>query len=407
VPTAVARKLAQQIETEDAFASTAEFDQASWVKKMSVGLAETVRDVVNWSAERLGLPWENDQTQMYDIDFLYELSQLGRVAADLYMRGRLIKGQAAFAKSQGWLVAGVSKLKEKGDIYDDTSFGDPDIDAEVEIVDAVAPLMGTPLPLAIFGGIKDLVAGLRSNKVEKAKAVLAKAGVPVGGAAATTAPETRYVAAMQRVLSGDMSPAAQLVAAGESLTKVKGLLDALAQASESSGQMGDIYQAVREDFGDVIADEWASGSIPRVVSALMAEDALPFPTTGDPNLDERILAQCIADTKEEMGDLYDDLPEMGGLFSRLKAKRAVKRASRRARKDAKLQTKLAAKMNRTMKVANARRAAMEIVPEVEPQFVDSSQQYVSPQGFIIDPESIQDPAMNPYYDEDFLGDWDW
>jgi hypothetical protein len=74
LPKEIASTIAKQIETYDVLGGTkAAVSGQSWFVKVRRHIEEGIRRTVNFIPKMLDINWYNDETQNYDIDYLYEL----------------------------------------------------------------------------------------------------------------------------------------------------------------------------------------------------------------------------------------------------------------------------------------------------------------------------------------------
>lgn len=333
IPNEMAAALAAKIETRDLF-SQAQKD-AAWYKSLANSISEGTRRSLNWAATLLNTGWEIDQTQDYDIDFLYELKHLGATVDDLTSRGRLMRGQALINNN-------MNMLPNAGDIEE----GDVD-DFESAMGDALGTLTLRNLPRSIFGSATPIVAAATksaANTVESAKEAEKTAA----------SPEKRSViqGVMNKILT--LKPGkAILLGAGIGLAPalLKGLLSVV------KGQRGDVdqdlYGDIEEEFGTPIAEAWANNDIEGIVEQALG-DAFEEASTGDQNTDETLIGDAIASVLDEGTDADS---EVGGILTRWRANRNIRRANRRVRKSRKRGARAHYRAERAQRLIDAKRMA--------------------------------------------------
>lgn len=326
LPTEIAGPLSKQIETYDVVGG---HEGQNWLDKVGAHVGEGTRRVINWLPEFMKLPlWYNDQDQRYDVDFLYELKKLGNVCDDLQSRVRLMKGQAGIANSMGLFTS--SALKAKGDIYGDI-YGDPSDVASLELHDSMRPLMGGLLPLSLFGGLKDVFKKGAFDSSSKLGSLLAKAGVQLPGQDKAPAADPAYRSALTSALNGQ-DPATLLAAAQDTLNAAKAVFNSIRESRTTPGT-GDAYEMVGDCYGEPVANAWMQGNIPAMIYHVIQAASDTTHNVGDPELAEAIVGDVYGEIDHEWGDLEHAVDkEMGGLFSRARARAALRRSRRRKRR---------------------------------------------------------------------------
>jgi len=344
-PGPLATAMAKQIETWDPITRTdANGKKVSLVKYIYRKGAETIRQGVNWLPKLLGINWENDQQQDFDTDRLYEMRNLGKAFYDLAARARLTRSQAR--------ITSILELPMAGDPTMMT--GDPVDMAELEMIDAAQPFIGSPVPAKFFGAIAPAVSKWISAHKDQIGTLIAKAIGDKGQA------DPVYQTALERMTTDDADSILPIVAEQPTLRRQVSALQSFG-AKGTNTEAGDVVDHYRELFGDDFADAVASGDIVGAMNDLMAEDDTTY-TTGDPTLDENI----IASTLTAVGDLFDD-SEVGGLFKRKAIKNALKKAGRYERKNVKFRSKQNRRMQQeqALAAARARAAAAQALAEEE------------------------------------------
>lgn len=360
LPSEIAGPAAKKIETYDVLGGgELSKEQMAWYSKIGAQLQEGVRRIANTAPKVLGIPWENDQTQQYDIDFLYELSLLGRAVDEFQARARLMKGQAALSTGMGLFLSSSGKVpytgsKPGGDVYGDIYgdiYGDPADVAEVMLSDAAKPLIGGILPPGILGGLAKLFKFGKQASEKKVDSMVARAQSPNADPSAA--------GALERLMTGAPGVILAIDSATSSLGQVKAQLASLMGSRETAGH-GDVYSHVSSMYGDVVADCWNRGDVPGALSGIVDLAGDAFETTGDPELDEAIIGDVINEVVGELGDVEGaDLSEMGGLFTRARANAKMRRAKRRERKAKKRQMRQDRKDAKVNRLVDADRQASQ------------------------------------------------
>lgn len=351
IPSTIASQMAKNIETQDIIGGArAAKDAGSWYTAAGNKLMELTRQAANWTMSVLHLPFENDQSQNYDIDFLYEVKLLGQAVDQLNMRAELAKGQATAAGALGLFNPG-SKIY--GDVSDDM-IGDP-VDAyEVMLLEALKPEMGNPLPKMIFGGLSKLVGSGKKSNGGVLRTLLEKAGLVKGANPVDPAAQE----AAKRIITNNPGAIASMANSGskEQLAQAISLL----QQVQSSGALGDVAEMVADNYGEPAARSWASGNIPGLMNDVINEAGDAILSTGDTSLDETVIGDVLSETDNEFGDTEGALDsEMGGLFKRARINRKIKQAARRTRRTKRRESKQARKNREEAQLIAARDAAAD------------------------------------------------
>jgi hypothetical protein len=342
LPRQLAEPIAKRIETFDVLGG-ANPEGRALMTKVADRLKETARRVANYAAGLLQLPWEIDQNQKYDIDFLYEMKLLGDAAKEFNVRAKLMTSQAAINSNLGLLQA--------GDLY-----GDPEDSMAGEIGDIMGRASLRNLPMSMFGSMFPTMQLGASATQAQASEVLNQAGVTAeNGKVAQVAPKNPMIAKIFKGIA-TANPAVALLAG---LTTGAGgmlLKNAIANArNKNQGATGDIDSEVYGEIGDIMGDDvaqaWMSGDIDTVAEAfgdLLSDDD----TTGDPELDSHI--------EDEIRHQYGDIdnarfgPEIGGLFTRFRTNMAKRRGAGRRRRSIKKTARQRRKNTEAQAFANAR-----------------------------------------------------
>lgn len=320
IPKPMAAEMAKKIETYDIIGGTqAAIDKTAWYTQLGRKFQEGVRRAVNFVPSVLGINWENDQAQSYDIDFLYEVKLFGRAVNELQSRANLMRSQAALAASAGLFNA-------TSGIYGDVT-SDPVDTYELAIHDHMKPEMGTPLPGLIFGGLKKLVSKMKETHDATTRDIADKAGLSKNGGARV---DSQVREAASRVLSNNPGPVMQNYQGGDEKAALENAIAVLTSVANSYGQ-GDVANQVAELYGDAAAESWAAGDVTGTLGHIMDMAGDRLETTGDPDYDQELIASTVgAYGDAEFEGALDS--EMGGLFKRARANHQIKKANRRARK---------------------------------------------------------------------------
>lgn len=355
LPWEIADPLAKKIETYDVLGGV-DKTQGYWTQFTDM-LGEGVRRTVNWAANVLQLPWENDQDQKYDIDFLYELKLLGQVVSDLNSRARLMTAQAAINSNMGLLQTG------------DPMIGDQE-SADMMVGDTFKMARLRQLPKMVFGTANPIAKMGAAATAAKAKNVMAQAGYTVNknGSMSTSRPKHGAMKnAVDKILHA--KPSAALLAGGllgATPVAIKLIAD-LAKRSrggQSGDVYGDAYSTINTAFGGNVADAWLHGDVESMLKHI-GHDAEDDISTGDPEMDAAIEAAVM---EELSGDIDSFSPEVGGIFTRWRINAAKKQASRRMRRQYKKSGRQFRKNNEMRELTgarNARRNAYMDMPVME------------------------------------------
>lgn len=339
LPRQIASPMAKNIETYDVLGGMAAEDKRSWATKMSQTIQEEIRQGSNWVANVLQVPFENDQDQRFDIDYLYELKLLGQGVDNLASRSRLMTGQAAIAQGQGLFRIGDG---ESGDVEG----GDPHFEAETYIGDVFQPLMGSPLPHSIFGGLRGIAAFGRTASRARAHKVLQAAGLSTPGRRGHSADshqgghhQSIKAPLLRKAIDKitHMKPGKLAMLAGGigfaplAIKAIAGLI----KNHKGAQQTGDVSERLADHFGHDVAGAWETGDVVSLLEHLAQLTGDPdqgFETTGDPDLDEAIIGDVLNEIEQE-GDIYESGDvEIGGLFKRWRINAAIRRGKRRHRR---------------------------------------------------------------------------
>lgn len=358
LPPKMANNMAREIDTDDILKSS-KGDEGLWTS-ITNKLTEGARNILNWGASVLQLPWEMDQTQKYDIDCLFEMSMLGEKIAKLNRRVRLMKSQALLAANTGLMMTGDPGTSDQDEI-------------DQYVGDVFSRAASRNLPPAMLGGLAPLAQFGRAATAAEGAQIMRQAGVTTTPAAGNGEAQVSmgkplnvgYKNAVTKIMN--MNPSkALLLGAGLGVTPmaIKGILR-LAKGAMNRGDIeenqgiGDAYSTVATDYGDTAADAWLMGDIAGVMNAI-ADEATGDATCGDPEMDD-LIANTIVD--EMSGDIEESDPEVGGILMRARINRARKTAANRSmrnerrqlrhsRKVAQMRDLQAAKLSRKRNYAN-------------------------------------------------------
>jgi len=304
-----------------------------------------------------------------DVDFLYELSLLGKQVAELTTMQRLVR-------SKSLIDAAMDILPSSAHIGDPLA-GDGHI--MEQYTDIVQPLQGNILPAKILGGATKLsllgqlagVLGLKKWAGAISPSGDAKEGLTIARQA-ESGPNGALVAYL-----------AQLGLTPDQLKRVKEIIAGAAagssQTENASGVVGDIY-------GDIAGELVRQGDVPGLVAHLRSVADAPEPDSADdyPGQGDIIdghLDQIFASGTED-GQQLD--AEMGSIFRR-SAKKQQKKAARIARRQARRQAK---QESRDMDARTANEARL-----AQSRYVRDSASRISP--FTTQPYPAA-PAPVPY-----------
>lgn len=312
LPTGIADAMANKIESQDvllgAQGSLTSFD--TWKTK----IREALRRVYNPIATTVGLD-AIDASQDWDVDFLYELKNMGAVIRELNSRVRLMNAQASIAAGMGLFSTTPATA----------ATGDPESDYQSMIGDAIAPLMGAPLMSTMKGGLSPIMNFGTVASTEKLSKVIADGGA--GAASVTSRSRAKGIKGiLQKIVS--VNPTTAMIAAAAAGLG-GGLLPTLFSRKTGDPIDSDVYGDVDAEYGDVMADAWASGDIDSIVrEALTLLTDPSASSSGDPDLDGDIETAISAEMEG------DSLSEAGGLFKSWRIRRLKKKAARRRRRSA-------------------------------------------------------------------------
>lgn len=365
LPNEIAEPIAKNIETYDAIGWNKDAGEAGQLidwNSLGRNIKEGVRRFLNWVPKVLQLNWEIDQNQEYDTDFLYELSKLGDVVIQMNRRANLMTAQALINQNSG--------IFQTGDPIED------EMHADMALGDALASLAKKDLPPSILGGFSALANMGKKASVAKVQNMADEAGFAKSKRAETLesthpAKQPLLKKAWHKILSANPSTAA-LLGAGAGITP--GLISLLKKGIGMGSPEGmDLYGDVAEEYGPNIAQAWLQGDVDGILEEILGDiDAEEDDdiTTGDPLLDDEIERLAAGEVSS-----MDLSPEMGGLLTKFKLRRAkkkfVKKKARTQKKAARRTRKATHKANtQAMKNATStyREASRNLNPE---QFMES------------------------------------
>jgi hypothetical protein len=314
LPSKIAQNMADRIETYDPVGT----GQEGWFSKAYINISETLRKLVNYVPSVLRLPWENDQDQKYDFDFLFEMKSLGVVVRELNSRARLMVGQAMINTSYGLLQA--------GDVNDETG--------DAEVASALANVNRRQLPHSIMGGMKPLGEFGNHTSYKQAKQMVEAAGYHKGQNGDVEQGEVKNDAIARSLESlGDVSvgKAGLLgLALGLTPTIIKKIKEMMSK-DEGSGDPNEnsgLYSDLATKYGQGLANHWMTGDVDGLMGEIGDIASMDL-TTGDPDLD----AQIAGDVEDELGDLAESMgPEIGGLLKRFRTNVNIGRANAKHRR---------------------------------------------------------------------------
>lgn len=343
IPKTMATAMAKTIETYDILGGLPDSDKRAWYTKIGQRVQEEIRRSSNWVASVLQTGLENDQDQKWDVDYLFELRNLGKGVNELQSRARLMTGQAAIQLNTGLLGN-----QGMGDIES----GDPDFDATVAIGDAFAPLMGEPMPPSIFGGLKQAAFIGRAASVANAQNLLTSAGLSQNKAKVQGPTNPVLRNAFEKIANAKPGKLALLAGGAAFAPFAVKAASSLIKSSRAARQNGDVEDQLREDFGDVFADALANGDVESLVEHI-GDLSGPLETTGDPHLDQAIIGDVLGEIVEEGGD-PEDSSEIGGLIKRMRINAAIRKGTRRKKKSIKRTAKRRAGIKQNQRLVDAR-----------------------------------------------------
>lgn len=339
LPSEIAKPLANQIESYDPLKNLDAAGASSWTKIKSY-VSEGARKVLNWGARVAQLPWYNDQSQKADLDFLYELRNLGRVVDDLMARSRLMSAQAMISSDLGVLNAQVAS----GDV----AYGD----IEVGAVESALRLGQKNAPQELYGDALPLYRKCMDTHHSRLRALAQRERASQNG---DVEQGFAWLPVLANLASG-------LV---KTLKAKKNVAPATSANADKSEETGDLYGDIADNYGDAMADAWLSGDPENILDAfgdLLAESP---DTTGDPELD----AAIIDTVTNQTGDAYANDPEIGNAFTRMRIRNLMRKANRRKRKAYKRAAKqrrknaLAAELARAEDLANRNYDVIADIPD--------------------------------------------
>lgn len=328
IPSEMSKVLAKKIETYDILGGLPEDDKRAWYSKLSDRVQETIRQSVNYIPSILQIPIENDQSQQYDIDRLYEYKLLGEAVDDLNSRARLMTAQSAIAQTMGLFRTAVVKKEESGDIEE----GDSDLGYQEIIADAFKPLMGAPIPNQLYGGFGAVANVGKAASGAKVHSIISDSGLSRKSHEAGRVRNPQMRSALNKILAVKPGKLAGLAAGVAFAPAAIKIIKNLALHSKGAQAMGDIMGDVADKFGDDFAGAIATGDVEGMLSHI-SDLTGDIETTGDPDLDEEIIGDVMDEIEAEGGDVEAGDIEVGGLFKRMRINAAIRRGKRRRRRN--------------------------------------------------------------------------
>lgn len=313
LPTELAQPLALKINTYDVLGNA----ETGVLTSLGNSIAEGVRKFLNYWPSILQLGWEIDQTQKYDIDFLYELKMLGQVVNDLDSRTRLMTAQSAIQQSMG--------LLQTGDPVDDEEL-------EMKVGDVFSKLNAKSLPPGITGNAGKLIMFGKTASILQGKKLIEDSGLSVNPTTKSVEQRQprnpRLAQIFNKILN--MNPS-QAVLLGASLGLTPTAIHFLRSRTKSKGlgdigNANDLYSFISSTYGDNVAKNWMMGDVESVVGEVVS-DANSDDSTGDVELDEAIEEMVNTGDVDDYGDV-----EVGGLIRRIRTKVAKRKAAGRKRR---------------------------------------------------------------------------
>lgn len=341
---------------------------SGWWDKFANTVAEKARNWTNWGLAGLGFDESNlvDQTQAYDIDFLYEMKCLGQVVREFTEQIGLMQGQARISNSLGI-------LKVASD-----ATGDPN-DA---IGDLIGDVMGRTMLRAVPASMGGMTAGLMN-----------------AGAASTTkqASELASIAAAQHsgrnktavgrlianIAGGKVVPS---VMTGALLGGLGGVIKNLVSGDPGYGDPAEIGDA----YGPDIADAYMRGDMNGLLVAMLTEASNA--EMGDLLDDEDISDQVSAEV-EALGDPFAGDPELGGLFTSFlagtKARKKGRAAKRKIRSAARAERVSNRQASKTERQARRQEGKMDKLNDKYSEDQEATEDAIAPEGYPEDSGMLQ------------------
>lgn len=271
IPDEQAAKLAERIESYDVIGATysKKAEDIKWYNSIGDKLMEGIRRLSNIPANLFNTNGflYNDQDQKYDIDYLFELHNLGNVVNELMVQSRLIKGQALINSNLG--IMNLGDPEEYGDV-------------EYQIADIVETAMGAPMPSLLLGGVKKLVESNKIGALKKLQNLLFKAGVLKNNDEVIRQEDPNLKNTVLDIAEGRPSPLAefsQLPSRSEWKRRSK------KNITSPQDDVNATFSMVAEDWGAPVAHAMLSGDPSNVIAAMMEMQNMQPITTGDPAAD--------------------------------------------------------------------------------------------------------------------------
>jgi hypothetical protein len=300
IPNELAAPLAAKINTYDVIGGDYKNkgQESAWYKNMGAKISEMIRRVANVPSNLFNLNGflYNDETSKYDVDYLAELSTLGEVACDLMARGRLMKGQALINANMGIMAVGDV---EEGDV------------AEVAF-NALKSLSRSPIPALLFGGAKKLAESGTKMNLDKARTLLAQAGILKDDSSIVRSSNPELKNAVLDILEG--KPTVYSLFDKEP-TSAEIQRFARRYSAPNDAERDAVYSIVADQWGDPAAKAWSEGDVYALCHAIMRKANTPTPTTGDVEADAAIQQDAHKQAMAQRTPLQSEVDkEVGFLF---------------------------------------------------------------------------------------------
>jgi hypothetical protein len=321
LPSELAEPIAKKIESYDILNPVKNGVDPSIWRKFTEQFKEGVRRTINWTGQFLQTPWEVDQGQDYDLDFLFELKMLGQAVGELNSRSNLMTGQVQIQQSMG--------LLETGDIEDG------DVDSYDQMVgDVFGRAGGRRLPHSVFGGLSRIGHLGHHASMRKASDLATMAGIETkhNGKPSPSSVHPSVKAAVGNILKKKAPMALMTVATG-------GTAPLLKKGLAMIRKHGDIYSQLDTNHGASVANAWEMGDIDSLAEEILATTHGDF-ETGDPELDHQIENILAGDPHIAMGDVRSK-----GKFRQFKINHLKKKLGRLESKQGGQQQQIQQQMN--------------------------------------------------------------
>lgn len=312
VPKPMANAYADKIETLDKIESSGNLlsntsgTLAAWKDRAD----EWVRGMANRIADAAGAStlfyWDQDQDR--DIDYLFELSRLGDVMLELGKRRRLIGGQAG--------VAAQLELLQTGDIADE------DLESEAEAAalgDIVRRMSLNRIPAQ--AGLPNSTLAHRIDKQ-----LLGDIAQVTGASSPEEAASPQSMAILKDKVeanSGKKGFLANLL--GIAFPRLAALRGAMMTGDSAILSRDKALEEVAHAYGPRIATQMMMGDVEGIVG-----DAMKLAMHEDPDTWGDV-DQIAMESIDPDDDMSND-PEVGGLFSKWRARASAKKLARQTRR---------------------------------------------------------------------------